>query len=111
MPTKSNKSDKSAAAQTTSKGKGKDKKGGAPPPTAGADPPIIVDGGGSIGVDIPPKFTDLGGPPGGGKKFKHGLGNLTSMEILRAGSCTVDPATGKITITLNRTSYISVNYS
>jgi hypothetical protein len=109
MPTRSNKSGKSSAAPTSAERK--PKKGTHPSPTAGADPPIIVDGGGSIVVDMPPKFKDKGSAPSGGKKFKHDLGDLASMEITGAGSCTVDPASGKISVTLKPTSQISISYT
>ncbi|MDT7541229.1 MAG: hypothetical protein QOE33_1133 [Acidobacteriota bacterium] len=109
MPTRSNKTGQSSAAPTTATSK--IKKDGKPSPTAGADPPIIVDGGGSIAVDMPSKFKDKGVLPGGGKKFKNDLGDLSSMEITGAGSCTVDPASGKITVTLKPTSRISISYT
>lgn len=109
MPTRSNKSSKSSASQTTAKGKTK-KKGAEPSPTAGADPPIIVDGGGSIAVDLPPKFKDEGSTPNGGKKYKHDLGNLTNMVITSPDNYTVNPTSGDITVKLKSTSKITVNY-
>jgi hypothetical protein len=110
MATKQDRPGKSSTTQQTAKGKGRAKQS----PSAdadGADLPIIVQGGGSIDVDMPVKFNANGTGPLGGKKFKNGLGDLTSMEVTNAGACTVDPATGTISITLNRTSRISISYA
>lgn len=70
--------------------------GGAP--ALDADPPIIIQGGGSIYMDVPPKFKEKSSGPGG-KKFKHDLGYLDSIVI-----------DDTVTIKLNPTSKIVVNY-
>lgn len=50
------------------------------PQAAESDPPIIVQGGGSVDLDLPPKFKEKNHGPKG-KKFKNDTGNLASIEI------------------------------
>jgi hypothetical protein len=107
MPTRSNKTSKSSASQTTAKGK--TKKGTNPKPTAGADPPIIVQGGGSIGMNVPPKFTANGSGPNG-QQFRHGAGNIVNVEITNPAASTTGPS-GAITVTLNLNSRVKINYT
>lgn len=63
-----------------------------------ADPPIVIQGGGSIDMDVPPRFKEKSTGPKG-KKFKDDLGTLDSVVI--------DDA---VTIKLKPTSKIVINY-
>jgi hypothetical protein len=64
-----------------------------------ADPPIVIQGGGSIDMDVPPKFKEKSSSPSG-KKFKNEFGDLDSVVI--------DDA---VTIKLKPTSKIVINYT
>ena len=50
------------------------------PLTPAVDPPIIVHGGGSVDVDLPPKFKEQSSGAQG-KKFKSDTNNLVSIQI------------------------------
>ena len=50
------------------------------PQAAESDPPIIVQGGGSVDLDLPPKFKEQSSGPQG-KKFKSDTNNLASIQI------------------------------
>ena len=54
--------------------------GPAPAPDADTEPPIIVQGGGSIDMNVPPRFRDHG-TGSHGKKFKDAAGTLESVVI------------------------------
>ncbi len=47
---------------------------------AEGDRPIIVQGGGSVDVDVPPKFKEKSSGPNG-KNFKSDTNNLASIQI------------------------------
>jgi hypothetical protein len=103
MPTRTDKTGKTYTPQTASKsGAAKKTAMAAPPPPpapADSDPPIIVQGGGSIHLNLPPKFINSGDDPVG-KKFKNALGNLDNVVI-----------DDTITIKLKPTSKIVINYT
>ncbi len=48
--------------------------------TEDGDRPIIVQGGGSVDLDLPPKFKEKSSGPDG-KKFKSDTNNLVSVQI------------------------------
>ncbi len=65
---------------------------------AESDRPIIVQGGGSVELDVPPKFKEKSSGSHG-KKFKSDTNNLASLQI----------DNGK-PITLNKNSKIVINF-
>jgi len=68
------------------------------PQAAEADRPIIVQGGGSVVLDLPPKFKERSSGPNG-KKFKSDTNNLASIQI-----------DGGKPISLNKNSEIIINF-
>lgn len=65
---------------------------------AASDPPIIIQGGGSISMNVPPKFKEKGSTANG-KDFKDDTGNLVSIQINE-----------DTPIKLNKDDKITINY-
>jgi hypothetical protein len=65
-------------------------------PQAEVDPPIIVQGGGSIEMNVPPRFRERGSGVRG-KQFKDDAGTLSRIQINENEPIILNPS-DKITI-------------